>query len=77
MNPTPPGQFPVISDGTTVRFKLGALIGMISTLIAATIWATVFYTQQVRMAVWAERTDDRLERIERALGVSLTQRDNP
>lgn len=74
---TPPGQFPVISDGTTVRFKLGALVAIIAALLGATIWSTVFYTQQLRLTEWAEKTDQRLERIERALGVSLTQRTSP
>lgn len=59
---TPPGYLPVISDGTTVRFKLGALSAVATALIGGSIYCTVFYLK-------VDALDRRLARIEKALGI--------
>ena len=62
-----PGAFPVIGDTTTIRFKLGTLIGFIVGVIGMATWLT---TQHLTLLqVQSNQIDDRktLEHISRQI----------
>ena len=57
MTATPAGQFPVIGDTTTVRFKLGTLVGFIIGVVGMATWLTTQHLTLLQVAT--NQTDDR------------------
>ena len=69
MTDTPAKPFPVISEGTTVKIKLGALIGCVVALIGFTGWLTTIYNIQNQQGQDIQDIKADLRAVKERLGV--------
>lgn len=63
MPDTPRSAFPVISENAVLRFRVGLFVSILLTVAAGAAWATNVQNK-------LEMLDQRLSRIEAALGVA-------
>jgi hypothetical protein len=68
MPETPGRAFPTISDGATVKIKLGALLGFIGVVIGGSVWLTTIYNKVDRQGQDIQDIKSDLKEIKNRMG---------
>lgn len=69
MSDTPKVAFPVISEATVLRFRLGLVVATIGGIIGGTVWLTNLANNQSRIETKVDYLNERIGLIETYFGL--------